>query len=265
MPTSYTPLLGLAQPQTGELTGTWGDVVNQSITALVEQAIAGATTISTDADVVLTTSAGASNQARSMMLILTGARTAARALTAPAQSKLYIVANRTTGGFDTTLRGAGPTTGVAIPAGITSIVVWNGADFVLAGTIADGSVTLAKLSSEVQGLVNGALQKAGGTMTGAVFENRVALGTGSAIAVFTKTITAATTFTVTGTPAAGAVASFVLDLTNGGAFAVTWWSGVKWAAGITPTLTVSGRDALGFFTHDGGTTWTGILLSRDVK
>jgi hypothetical protein len=92
--------------------------------------------------------------------------------------------------------------------------------------------------------------------------NAIDLATGN---YFTKTITAASTLTVSNMPATGISASFILDLTNGGAFAVTWWTGVKWAAGISPILTASGRDVLGFFTHDGGTTWTGLVLARDVK
>jgi hypothetical protein len=82
---------------------------------------------------------------------------------------------------------------------------------------------------------------------------------------FTKTITALTTFTVTNTPTTGIVASFILDLTNGGAYTITWWTGVKWASGTAPTLTASGRDCLGFFTHDGGATWSGLLLGKDLK
>lgn len=106
------------------------------------------------------------------------------------------------------------------------------------------------------------------TLTG-MKETRVAMGA-SAIDletanIFTKTISATTTFTVSDVPAAGTVASFILDLTNGGAYTITWWSGVKWAGGTAPTLTSSGRDVLGFFTHDGGTTWTGLVLGKDVK
>lgn len=82
---------------------------------------------------------------------------------------------------------------------------------------------------------------------------------------FTKTISGATTFTVSNVPAANTTASFILDLTNGGSATVTWWSGMKWAGGSAPTLTSSGRDVLGFFTHDGGTTWNGFLLGKDVK
>lgn len=83
--------------------------------------------------------------------------------------------------------------------------------------------------------------------------------------VFTRTISGATTFTVSNVPAAGTVASFILELTNGGSAAVTWWGGVKWASGTAPALTAAGVDVLGFYTHNGGTTWRGMLLSKDSK
>lgn len=82
---------------------------------------------------------------------------------------------------------------------------------------------------------------------------------------FTKTISGATTFTISNTQSTGTAHSFILDLTNGGSATVTWWSGVKWAGGTAPTLTSAGRDVLGFFTHDGGTTWSGLVLGKDVK
>lgn len=82
---------------------------------------------------------------------------------------------------------------------------------------------------------------------------------------FTKTIAAATTFSLVNVPASGTVASFVLKITNGGSQTITWWSGIKWAGGTVPTLTASGRDDLGFYTDDGGATWTGLLLGKDIK
>lgn len=96
----------------------------------------------------------------------------------------------------------------------------------------------------------------------AIAASAIDLATGN---FFTKTISGATTFTVSNVPTTGTVASFVLDLTNGGSATVTWWSGVKWAGGTAPTLTSAGRDVLGFFTHDAGTTWTGLVLGKDVK
>lgn len=82
---------------------------------------------------------------------------------------------------------------------------------------------------------------------------------------FSKTISGTTTFTVSNVPTTGTAVSFILDLTNGGSATVNWWSGMKWAGGTAPTLTSSGRDVLGFYTWDGGTTWTGLVLGKDVK
>jgi hypothetical protein len=130
MTTAYTSLLGLALPVTGELSGTWGDTVNNSITSLVDTAVAGTTNVSADSNVTLTTTTGASNQARQAILLFSGARTAIRTVTAPAQSKIYTVINATTGGFAVTLVGAGPTTGVTIANGARTVVAWNGSDFV---------------------------------------------------------------------------------------------------------------------------------------
>jgi hypothetical protein len=130
MTTAYTSLLGLALPVTGELSGTWGDTVNNSITSLLDTSVAGTTNVSTDGDVTLTTTTGAANTARQAILLFSGARTALRTVTAPAQSKIYTVINATTGGFSVKLVGAGPTTGVTIVAGESAVCAWNGSDFV---------------------------------------------------------------------------------------------------------------------------------------
>lgn len=82
---------------------------------------------------------------------------------------------------------------------------------------------------------------------------------------FTKTITTLSSFTVSNVPATGTAVAFILDITNGGSAAITWWTNTKWAGGIAPVLTTAGRDVLGFFTYNAGTTWTGILLGKDVK
>jgi hypothetical protein len=143
--TNFSPLLGLALPTTGDLSGTWGTTVNDSITSLIDSSIAGTTTISSDGDVTLTTTQGSANQARSAVLLCSGARTALRTLTAPAASKAYIIINATTGGFGVKIVGVGPTTGVTVAAGIKALVAWNGSDFVLVSStdIATMSGTLS--------------------------------------------------------------------------------------------------------------------------
>lgn len=147
MTTGATTLLGLALPVQGELSGTWGDVVNASLTNLLDTAVAGTTALTTDADVTLTTTTLSANQARQAVLLCTGARAALRNITAPAQSKTYIVVNATTGGFATVIRGAGPTTGVSIPAGKQALVAWGATDFVLVG------ISSIDLTSQVTGVL----------------------------------------------------------------------------------------------------------------
>ena len=129
MTTQATSLLGLALPVTGELSGTWGDTVNTAITSLLDSAVAGTTTLSTDADVTLTTTTLAANQARQAILLWTASNGATtRNITAPAQSKAYAVINAGTGSV--VLRGVGPTTGVTIVSGEKCLAAWNGSDFV---------------------------------------------------------------------------------------------------------------------------------------
>jgi len=126
MATAYTSLLGLALPVTGELSGTWGDTVNTSITSLLDSAVAGTQTLT--ADTTLTTTEGASNQARQAILLCSPA-SANITITAPAQSKAYVVIN-TSATYTVKIRGVGPTTGVTLAVSETSLVAWNGSDFV---------------------------------------------------------------------------------------------------------------------------------------
>lgn len=128
--TNYTTLLGLALPTTGDLSGTWGAEVNNAITSLLDTAVAGTTTLSADTDVTLSTTNGAANQARSAVILWTATGSTTRNITAPAQSKAYVVINATGGSQSIVIRGAGPTTGVTIPAGNRALVAWNGSDFV---------------------------------------------------------------------------------------------------------------------------------------
>ena len=145
--TASTSLLGLALPVTGELDGTWGTVVNDSITSLVDSAIAGTTTLSADADVTLTTTALAANTAREAVLLWTAGGSSTRYITAPAQSKTYVVINQSSSTQSIVLRGDGPTTGVTIIKGESAVCAWNGSDFVKvsnasgAGTFTDLTVT----------------------------------------------------------------------------------------------------------------------------
>ncbi len=108
----------------------------------------------------------------------------------------------------------------------------------------------------------------GGALTGALFEKSVVLAANdinlSLGGMFSKTITTATTFTLSNVPVSGTASSFILELTDAGAFTVTWFAGIKWAGGIAPTMTAAGVDILGFYTRD-GVTWRGMFVSKDSK
>jgi hypothetical protein len=140
MTTAYTSLLGLALPVTGELSGTWGDTVNNSITSLLDSAVAGTTTISSDADVTLTTTTGAANTSREAILLWTAGGTATRTITAPAQSKVYVVINASSSTQSIKLVGVGPTAGVTIVQGEKAVCAWNGTDFVKVANISGPGV-----------------------------------------------------------------------------------------------------------------------------
>ena len=154
MATAYTSLLGLALPVTGELSGTWGDTVNNSITSLLDSAIAGTTTLSSDADVTLTTTTGASNTSRQAILLWTAGGTVTRNITAPAQSKIYTVINKSSSTQSIVLRGVGPTTGVTIVKGESAVCAWNGSDFIkISNTSGAGVFTTVTASSLTSGRV----------------------------------------------------------------------------------------------------------------
>ena len=81
---------------------------------------------------------------------------------------------------------------------------------------------------------------------------------------FYKTATTALTWTFSN-PASSGLDGFILELTNGGAYAQTWPASVKWPNGVEPTLTTSGTDILVFITRNAGTSWIGKLTMRDVS
>ena len=136
---SYTASLRLVQPATGEYSGTWGTQVNTGLTALVDTSIAGTATITmTTADYTLSSNNGATDEARAMVLNLTGSPGLARNVICPAVSKVYVVYNNT--GFAQTLKTSAGS-GISVPNGATAFLRCNGTD-VVAATNYFGSLTL---------------------------------------------------------------------------------------------------------------------------
>ena len=150
--------------------------------------------------------------------------------------------------------------GTTVQANLTSgtnIKTINSTSLLGSGDITTGDVTL----TGTQTLTNKTITGFKETST-ASSSNNFNLANAN---YFTHTVSGATTFTVSNTATSGSVSTLILNLTNGGSATITWWSGMKWAAGTAPTLTSAGRDVLGFFTYDGGTTWSGLVLAKDIK
>jgi len=56
-----------------------------------------------------------------------------------------------------------------------------------------------------------------------------------------------------------------LELTNGGAYTISWGSGIKWPGGVSPTLVSSGTDILTFVSTDAGANVRGTLSIADAR
>lgn len=136
MPSSYTNSLRLDLPSEGSYIDSWGDVVNDGITTLVDTAVAGTSTVTvTSTNHVVSYANGATDEARSAILILSGTPGAAFNIFVPPVSKIYIIKNDVTTYTGTIYCStvAGNTTpagtGVAIPTGRSVFIRTNGTDF----------------------------------------------------------------------------------------------------------------------------------------
>jgi len=135
------------------LSGTWGDTVNNAISQIVDVAVAGTQTISTDADITLTLTTGTAastgltaNSSQYAVILWTAAGTVTRIITVPAQSKTYVVINKSST-QSITIQGV-TGTGVTLAAGTRAIVAWDGTNFVnVGGGSAAGSNTQVQFNS----------------------------------------------------------------------------------------------------------------------
>jgi len=139
----------------GEDSGTWGTNTNTNWN-LIEQAVSGIVTIPmSNANYTMSNLNGVSDEARNMVLNVTGNNSAIYQVIAPLVSKFYIVSNNTSGGYAITI-GASTGSVVTIPNGITAQVYCDGSTgFFSAQTGSAGNFT-----------VNGNLTSTGLTDTG---------------------------------------------------------------------------------------------------
>ena len=133
MSSTYSTNLAIELMNTGDQAGNWGATTNVNLGTLVEQAIAGYSTVTfSGADVTLSMTAGASATARNMFLQLNG--TGGYSLIVPgtspnANTKLYYIFNNTSGVITVKVSGQ---TGVAVPAAAKVVLFCNGTDVITA-------------------------------------------------------------------------------------------------------------------------------------
>ena len=156
MPSSYTSSLRLTLQVTGENSGTWGNIVNNGVTSLVDASVAGTATVvhNDSANYTLSTANGATDEARQMFLNITGTLTAARNVVCPAASKLYFLRNNTTGGFAVTLKTSGGT-GISIPNGKYAALYCDGTNVVNAFDF--NSTLIANTATNLAGGATGSI------------------------------------------------------------------------------------------------------------
>ena len=169
MATQYTSILKLALPTQGELSGSWGTTVNENITTMVEQAVAGLATINSWSvnSHTLTTADGTTSEARCAMLVADddggGQPSGAATIICPTASKIYILKNIS--GQAVTLKTASGT-GIAVPNNGTSILFCDGTNVVEAINNITGALTTGALTVVGDVTASGTLNVTGDTAAG---------------------------------------------------------------------------------------------------
>lgn len=154
MASTFSPLLRIELIGAGEQAGAWNNTTNTNLGALIEEAISGvaAVSVGSSTSYTLTTANGATDEARSMVLNVTGTPGAAFNVICPTSDKVYIVKNGVATYAMTLKTSAG--TGITIPSGRTMLLycdgtnVVNGVDELPTGATVNGAVIATLTGTE---------------------------------------------------------------------------------------------------------------------
>ena len=148
MASTYSTNLGLTLMAVGENADTWGDITNDNLGILLEQAISGYVTqaVATGTDTTITIPDGGTGVARNMYIELTGTGGAATNLLVPAKKKLYFIYNNSTGAVTVKVSGQ---TGVSVANGKKVLLVCDGTDIVVGTSFVVSGEALGTPSSGV--------------------------------------------------------------------------------------------------------------------
>ena len=236
MPSTYSPLLRLELVGAGEQSGLWGDTTNKNLGQLVEQAIAGVTTVSLTGgagDYTLSALDGTYDEARSAVLKFTGNPSGTKNIIIPTETKLYVVRNDC--GQTITVKTAAQVTGVTLLNGEASLVFCDGTNAVAGiATAGVGPTTVANGGTGATSFAAGFVKSPGGT--GTLFSSP----TVNASAELTGVVplanggTGVTSFT-SGALVVGNGSNPLSILIGGAAGQVATWNGSAWVAAALPS------------------------------
>lgn len=174
MPSTYSPNLRIELIASGEQANTWGITTNNNLGTLIGEAIAGLVDIDvTAANATLTALNGLTDQARNMMITVSGTPGAARSVFCPdGDSKVYVVANDSD---DVVTFATVSGSGVDIPVGTSKFVYCDGIDVYEAVTAIDtlllGGAPTTSLEAANKGYVDAAIAAINYTANRAVVTN----------------------------------------------------------------------------------------------
>ena len=234
MPSTYSPSLRIELIGEGEQDGIWGQTTNNNLGELIEQAIAGVTTVDvTAADLTLTSFNGTVDEARSAVLVVEGTNSVTRNITIPNEPKTYIVNNNTsqTVGIKTSSG-----TAFSCPSTRQTIVYCDGSNGVF------GSSTVNMLTTGIREIATVSATAATGTINFDTLTQAVLYYTSNASGNWTVNVRGNSGTTLNSLMAVGQSFSLTFMVTQGGtayynnAFAIDGSSVTpKWQSGIAPT------------------------------
>jgi hypothetical protein len=170
MPSSYSVSFRLNYQAPGDNLNTWGTILNNGVFQLLEDAVAGMASFTLSGPKVLTSTNGATDEARCAVLNVTGGT--GGTITAPGVKKVYLVRNASSGPVIITT-GSGVT--ATFSAGEVGFCAGDGTNFYRTTVTTDfGGVALtsvgaptANTDAATKGYVDGvAFTMAGGSLPG---------------------------------------------------------------------------------------------------
>ena len=235
MPSSYSPLLRFEEIGAGEQAGLWGDTTNKNLGDLVEQAIAGVTTVSLSGGAgsyTLSALNGAVDESRGAVLKFIGNPSGAKNIIIPTSTKLYVVRNEC--GQTIVVKTSAQIGGVTILTGEATLVFCDGTSAVAGiATVGVGPTTVANGGTGTTGFGAGGFIKSSGTTNALTASAAVNLAT-----EVTGTLsianggTAASSFT-NGSLLLGNGTSPISPLVGTSLGQVATWDGTQWVAAAT--------------------------------